>query len=78
MRTITVSKDGRVIAVDREGDDDTTGDAVFLRAVQERLDASTEYDPDPVAKAMREAAAAIGATVTQEGELEPIPDGAVA
>lgn len=78
MRTITVTLAGRVIAVDDEREDEPTGDAAFLERVQKRMEEADDYHPDPIAAAMQAEADAIGATLTQDGELEPIPDGAVA
>ncbi len=79
MRTITVTKAGKLLALDREGDDAITGDRAFLNRVFERIDkAPIGYDPDRLATAMREEAEAIGAEFNQVGELEPPPDDGVA
>jgi hypothetical protein len=78
MRVITVTKAGRVVAVDDEREEAPTGDADFLERVAKRIEAATGYDPDRIATAMQAEADAMGAVMTQEGELDPIPDDAVA
>lgn len=77
MRTIVVTLGGRVLLRDAEGEDEPTGDPEFLAAVDEQQ-AHAEYSPDPYGDAAKVVAARIGATVEETGELEPIPEGAVA
>lgn len=77
MRTITVTLAGQVLLRDAEGEDGPTGDPDFMAAVEEQQ-AHAEYSPDPFGDAAKVCAERIGATFEQVGELEDIPDDAVA
>ena len=78
MRTITVTLAGQVLLRDAEGEEDgPTGDPAFLAAVMDQQ-SHADYSPDPFGDAAKVCAERIGATFEQVGELEDIPDDAVA